>query len=104
MVGAMPFFMNVKVVIASSARRPLIAFSTRRAFCGDTRINRASALNSIAVLSLSRRLCRGLCGRLHRVSLERTGHRELAEFVADHVFRHIDRDKLLAVMYGNRMT
>src|SRR6266702_8703327 len=45
--GAIRFLVKVSVVNASSTRRPLIRSSTSRAFCGDTRVNRAFALNSI---------------------------------------------------------
>ena len=44
--GATDFFANATVFSASSTPRPLIMSSTSRAFCGDTRWNRASARNS----------------------------------------------------------
>src|ERR1700677_89400 len=44
--GATPFLVKATVSSASPTRRPLISSSTRRAFCGDTRWNFASARNS----------------------------------------------------------
>jgi len=44
--GATALLVNMRVSSASPTRRPLINSSTRRAFWGDTRWNRASALNS----------------------------------------------------------
>lgn len=35
------------------------------------------------------------------VTAEDTGGGELAEFVADHVLRHIDGDKLVAIMHSD---
>src|SRR5450631_2855559 len=46
-VAATRFLVNASVFRASSTRRPLIRFSTSRAFCGETRMYRASARNSI---------------------------------------------------------
>src|SRR5205807_9208946 len=46
--GAMRFLVNVSVVSASSTRRPLIRSNTSRAFCGDTLVNRAFAVNSMS--------------------------------------------------------
>src|SRR5207253_414227 len=40
-VAATLFLLNASVFSASSTLRPLIRFSTSRAFCGETRINRA---------------------------------------------------------------
>src|SRR5258707_2622944 len=45
----MRFLVKVSVVRASSTRRPLIRSSTSRAFCGDTRVNRAFAVNSMSL-------------------------------------------------------
>src|SRR6195952_3187893 len=42
--------------------------------------------------------------RVGCMTLERTGHSELAKFVADHVFRNINRDVLTAVVNSDRQT
>ena len=36
------------------------------------------------------------------MATERTGQSEFAELVADHIFGHIDREELLAVVHGER--
>ena len=46
--GAMRLLTVRRVMIASLALRPRIRFTTRRAFCADTRIYLASALTSIS--------------------------------------------------------
>src|SRR5450759_529856 len=46
-VAATRFLVNASLFRGSSTRRPLIRFSTSRAFCGETRMYRASARNSI---------------------------------------------------------
>src|SRR5258706_8990368 len=50
-------------------------------------------------------------GRLRRlldflaaVTLERAGHRELAELVTDHVLGDVDRNELASVVDGDRVT
>src|SRR5208282_1001883 len=48
-VAAPRFLVKASVFRASSTRRPLIRFSTSRAFCGETRMYLASARNSIIV-------------------------------------------------------
>src|SRR5215472_1481688 len=47
MAGAIRFLVNCSVVSASSTRLPLIRSSTSRAFCGETRVKLALALNSM---------------------------------------------------------
>src|SRR5206468_1008162 len=80
--------------------RPRIWSATSRPFCADSRTPRNMALVSMSVSLLLRRRRSGLA--LRRVRLERAGQRELAELVADHVLRHIDRYVLPAVMDGDR--
>src|SRR5205807_9606072 len=43
-------------------------------------------------------------GRPHRVSFELARKTELAQLVADHVFGDVHRNKLLPVVYGNRVS
>src|SRR5712675_2313008 len=106
----MRFLVKASVLNASDTRWPLIKSSTSRAFCGDTRWNRAVAVNSIALSLRSKKLyaellgrrgrcrpCRCFRCRLHGVTLERPRQAEFAKFVADHVFRHIHRNKLPAI-------
>src|SRR6476661_9145286 len=119
----MRFLVKVSVVSASSTRRPLIRSSTSRAFCGDTRVNRAFAVNSMSLtlcsqsLLFRRRRCswcgrsrttrntRGLGGnfrcRLHRVTFEDPRKGELTQLVSHHVFRDVHRNKFFAVVHRN---
>src|SRR4051812_41306995 len=120
MSGAMRFLVNASVSSARSTRIPLMRSRTRRTFCGDTRWNRASALNSIVSFLqslLRRRRCGTRCWGdrartarnpgglgddfrcLHRVTFEDAGGRELAEFVSHHVLRDIHRDEFASVMH-----
>src|SRR5438128_1976649 len=96
-----PFFgLNDSTFSARSTGRPRIWSATSRPFCADSRTPRNMALVSMSVSLLLRRRRSGLA--LSRVRLERAGQRELAELVADHVLRHIDRYVLPAVMDGDR--
>src|ERR1700675_1257431 len=123
-VAATRFLVKASVFRASSTRRPLIRFSTSRAFCGETRMYRASARNSIVrsprPLCLRRRRRGRRYGsrsarhtrrfgcdfgrRLHRVSLELTGKAEFAQLVSHHVLGHIYRNEFPSVVHGNRMS
>src|ERR1051326_1253346 len=107
MAGAIRFFVNCSVLNASSTRMPRIRSMTSRAFCGETRVNCAFALNSMRISTFSKfrlrlRRCRsngprsarysGRLGcdfrrRFHRVPLELPREGELAQLVAHHVFR-----------------
>src|SRR5258706_8730112 len=62
-VAATRFLVNSSVLRASSTRRPLINSSTSRAFCGDTRIYRASARNSIVCSQSRLAVCAKLAAR-----------------------------------------
>src|SRR5580658_8183011 len=103
---------------------PFMVSSTSLAFCGLVRWNLASARNSltfstaifditlilqtnwyavfgepcqIRVTAELLRLCGGLgctCG----VTLERARRGKLTQLVANHVFRHVDRDELASVV------
>src|SRR3989441_961260 len=88
------------VASASPTDFPRIWSSTSRAFRADTRTKRARA-SVRTTLRLPRRRRRSLLGRA--VRLERAGHRELAQPVADHVLGDIDRDELLAVVPAHRV-
>src|SRR6185369_9908216 len=125
-VAATRFFVKSRVLRAFSTLWPLMRSNTNRAFCGDTRMNRACARNSISCLFaipkfLKLRLRRGRrrrsrsswnscwtsrsfgC-RLHRVSLEGAREAEFTELVADHVFGHIHENELLPVVNRNRVS
>src|SRR5690606_18351059 len=84
---------------------PRIRPATRFNLRGLTRKVRASACAS---LSATRRFAFGLLisGPLHllvrRVAVKRTGRRELAELVTDHVLGDQHRDELLAVVDAER--
>src|ERR1700678_4009551 len=103
--GATPFLVKATVSSASPTRRPLISSSTRRAFCGDTRWNFASARNSCVsscigfFLKLRLAGLGGRLGRFCRVTLKRPRGGKLAQLVSHHVLRHIDRNKLSAVVH-----
>src|ERR1035437_8897738 len=99
----MPFFVKSSVFNASSTRCPLIRSRTSRAFCGETRMKFALAVNSISPL-LPCRLCSRLRSSLHRVTLELAGKAELAQLVAHHVFGHVHRDELLPVVHRQRVS
>src|SRR5206468_2051181 len=88
------------VASASPTDFPRIWSSTSRAFRADTRTKRARASVRTA-LRLPRRRGRGLLGRAVRP--ERSGHRELAQPVADHVLGDVDRDELLAIVDRERV-
>src|SRR5580700_4487496 len=90
-VGAMRLLTVRSVVRAAPACWPRIISTTRRAFCGETRIYLASALIWIAssISFLLCRLGRLLRGRLHGMALERARGRKLAQLVADHVLRDV---------------
>src|ERR1039458_1709083 len=111
------------VLSACSTRMPLMVSRTSFAFCGLVRWNLASARNSrtfstaifditlilqtnwyaiigepyqIRVTAELLRLC-GRLGCTSGVALERARRGELAQLVADHVFRHVDRDELAEI-------
>src|SRR5450755_4757384 len=102
--GQMPLFVVFRIVIASPAFRPRIRSTTKRAFCGETRTCLASALTAIVASSSARSLCRlGRLFSLRLVTLKGARRRELAQLVAHHVFRNVDRDELPAVVHGDGM-
>src|SRR5690625_4138546 len=86
---------NRSRLTARSAGRPRTWSATRRAFCGEMRAVRRTALASI-VISLP-----GL--PVAAVTLERAGQGELTELVADHVLVDQHRDVVAAVMHGDRV-
>src|SRR6185437_5772501 len=103
-VGAMRLLTVRSVVNAFPACWPRIMSTTRRAFCGETRIYLASALASISIPSNGRRLGR-LPGffrsRFYRVSFERAGRGKLAQLMPHHVLGDVHRNELLAVVHGD---
>ena len=99
-----PFFgLNARRLSAWSTGMPRIWSATSRPFWADRRTPRSVACGFHRhLLSFF-----GGAGRrrdllVGRVALERAGQREFAELVADHVFGHVDRDVLLAVVHGDR--
>src|SRR6185312_10846483 len=129
MSRAMRFFVKRSVCSASSARCPRIKSITSRAFCGETRTNRVSAVPCICpsvcvgvaiVYPLS--LCRSSAGSgwsgsprsrrsgspfercLDGVALERPRGRKFAKLVAYHLFGDVNGDKLLPVVHGDRVS
>src|SRR6185503_18953328 len=112
---AMIFRVNCSVASAWFTVLPRIRSHTRPAFCADVRMPRAvacaSTMTSLPLALATGRRCAGRCrgghgGRLlglRRVAFERSRRCELAELVADHVLRHVDRDELLPVVHGHRV-
>src|SRR4030095_16349172 len=98
-----PFFgENASRSSALSTGIPRIWSATSRPFWADRRTPRSVAVVSIAISLALRRPGRRRNLLVRRVALERAGQRELAQLVADHVLRHVDRDVLLAVVDGDR--
>src|SRR5580658_160930 len=88
-VGAMRLLVWRKMMRASLAERPRIKSTTSRAFCGDDRIYRASALACIFIPydgSLGRLggLLRGRSSSFHGVPFEHSRRRKLAQLVPHH--------------------
>src|SRR5450759_3812758 len=106
-VGAMRLLVVRSVVNAAPACWPRIRSTTSLAFCGETRIYRASAfacmlssMPSVVTHECLGRLRARLRRRhLHRVSLEGAGWRKFAQLVSHHVLGHIHRDELLPVVH-----
>src|ERR1700722_2133022 len=98
-VGAMRLLVWRKIMRASLAERPRIKSTTRRAFCGDDRIYRASALACI-VYPLRRLggLLRWRGGGFHRMALEHSRRGKLTQLVAHHVFGDVHRNEFLPVV------
>src|ERR1035437_3980683 len=103
-VGAIRFLVVRNTVRAASACRPRMRSTTSRAFCGEIRMYRASALTILSA-SMLPSLCRRLGGllgsRLHRMAPERPRGRELAQLVPHHVLGDVHRDELLAVVHSH---
>src|SRR5258706_1044305 len=98
-----PFFgLNARTLSARSTGNPRIWSATRRPFCAERRTPRSVAV----VCIMGSLLLPGRRGRGHllvgRVALEGARQREFAQLVANHVFRHVDRNVRLAVMHGDR--
>src|SRR5205807_1169360 len=119
---------NSRSASALATFLPRISCATRLSFCGLTRSMRATALASFSARLRSRafllialasrrgggrsrrRCCRAGCRRgragsagalglaVGRMAVEHPGRRELAEFVADHLFGDHDRNVLLPVV------
>src|SRR5690606_8817569 len=109
---------NFSTATASEACLPRMRSTTRRAFWGVTRTNRACALASIAVLLPFLRQSESSLawvGSPHasaattlpvvlHVAAEGPRGSELAELVADHRLGHEDRDVLATVVHGKGVT
>src|SRR3546814_8117817 len=85
---------NFSRLTARSADSPRTWSATRRAFWGEMRAVRRIAFASIAISLLPGLLVAAM-------ALERPGHGELAELVADHVLVDQHRDVVLAVVHGD---
>src|SRR5690606_23500808 len=80
---------------------PRIRAATRFSFCGLTRMVRRTARASLSASlrwALALPMLLPLRLLVRAVTVVGPGRSELAELVADHVFRHADRDVLLAVV------
>src|ERR1700712_5494026 len=96
MMAAAFFCVNSSVLSARPAFLPRIRSARSRPLSADSRTPRTIALVSIVLSSLG-----FLVGR---VTLERAGHREFAELVADHLVAHVHGNVLLAVVHGDRQS
>src|SRR5690242_2631707 len=85
---------------ASAAERPRICWTTSCALRSDMRTPRADALTCIAGPPLPRS---GAALAL-AVTAEVAGGSELAQLVADHVLRHVDRHVAAAVVDADGVT
>src|SRR3954451_24783047 len=97
-----PFFgLNVRMLSARSTGIPRIASAPTRPFWADRRTPRSVAV--VCIMSSLALRCRARRGHLlvGRVTLERASQRELAQFVPDHVLRHIHGNVLLAIVHSN---
>src|SRR5829696_8422050 len=93
--------MNFRRAAASSTGRPLIAATTRLAFRVEPRRYLAVAdTRTVGPLLLQRGRSLGVLA----VPAVVAGVGELAEAMADHVLGHVDRNVLLAVVDGDRVT
>src|SRR5271156_4980348 len=98
-----PFFgLNVSTLSALSTGRPRIWSATSRPFWADRRTPRRMALVSMPTSLFPRSGRRRDNLLVRRVGLESARERELAELVTDHVFRHVHRNMLLAIVDGDR--
>src|SRR4051794_6014912 len=92
---------NSRSASATEAFLPRMSCATRFSFCGLTRTVRSTACASLS-FRVRARFCLPILLPLGllvgRMAVIGPGRRELAELVADHVFRHVDRDMLLAVV------
>src|SRR5262245_35081935 len=91
----MRLLVDRRMLMAVRACWPRMRSTTSLAFCGETRIYRASARASMAVSLLLLRLV--------RVTFEGSRRRELAELVPNHVFGDVHRNELLAVVDSDRV-
>src|SRR5947209_4407604 len=101
----MRFRENSRSANARSTFLPRMSWASRLSFCGLMRSMRATALASVSLNPRSffaLDMSGPLCLLVRRVAMERAGRRELAELVSDHVFRHVDRNVLVAVMHAER--
>src|ERR1700677_129016 len=104
MVGAMRLLVWRKIMRASLAERPRIRSITSRAFCGDDRMYRASALACMVVPLGGLGALLGGRRSLHRMAFKHTRGRKLTQLVAHHVFGNVDRNEFLAVMHTQGVT
>src|SRR5713101_3403131 len=99
--GAMRLLVVRKILIASPALWPRIRSTTSRAFWGDVRMYRASALASMADPLCSRCGLGRLFGRcLGGVSFKDARGRKLAQLVSHHVLGDVHRNEFPAVVHG----
>src|SRR5688500_3973439 len=97
----MRLWLNSSSARAFSTFLPRISWASRFSFCGLIRSRRRTALASVSlsargVFALPMLLPLGLL--VGRMPVVGAGRCELAELVADHLFRDADRNVLLAVV------
>src|SRR5215510_13985635 len=82
---------------AASTCLPRIRSATRRAFCGEIRTLRVTALASITIL-LRLHCFLDFALAIPRVTVERPRGRKLSKLVSNHILCHIHGDELASVM------
>src|SRR5271165_1606891 len=98
-----PFFgLKASTLSALSTGRPRIWSATSRPFWADRRTPRRIALVSMPSSLFPRPARRRNHFLVRRVSLEGARQRKFAQLVANHVFRDVHRNVLLAVVNGDR--
>src|SRR4030042_1373411 len=94
----------VRMFRASSTRFPRTRSALRRVFCGDRRRYLATARVSIMPPSGRLRRCLQLGFPVPGMAEEGAGGSKFSQFIPYHVFRHKNRNELIAVVDGGNLS